>query len=86
MANRAIIDKCYEHVLTYWNAFKKKTMKDFYNLYLKVDVLLLVCVFETLKEEFIDSFELDPAHYLSTVGSSWDVMLRFTNVNLNMKI
>ena len=30
------------------------------------------------------SFELDPAHYLSTSGYSWDVMLRFTNFNLKL--
>ena len=30
------------------------------------------------------SFELDPAHYLSTSGYSWDAMLRFTNFNLKL--
>ena len=29
----------------------------------------------------MNSFELDPAHYLSTLGRSWDAMLRLTSVN-----
>ena len=58
------------------------TMKDYHDLYLKVDVLLLACVFETFRKDSINYFELDAAHYLSTPGYSWDAMLRFTDVNL----
>ena len=46
-------------------------MKDYHNLHLKVDFLLLVCL---SKKESINSFAIDPAHYLSTPGYSWDVM------------
>ena len=59
-------------------------MKDFHDLYLKVDVLSLTCVFETFRKESINSFELDPPFYLSTPGYSWDGMLRFTYVNLKL--
>ena len=40
-------------------------MKDYYDLYLKVEVLLLACVFETFRKESIGSFKLNPGHYLS---------------------
>ena len=43
-------------------------MNDYHDLYLKADVLLLACVFETLGNEPISSFELDLAHYLSAPG------------------
>ena len=49
-----------------WEAFKINSRKDYYDLYLKVDVLLLACMFETFRKEYINSFELDPDHYLST--------------------
>ena len=39
------------------------TSKDYNDLYLKVDDLLLVCVLETFREESINSFELYPAHF-----------------------
>ena len=60
------------------------TMKDYHDLYLKVDVLLLACVFETFRKEFIKSLELDPARYISTPSYSWDAMLKFINVNLKL--
>ena len=44
------------------------TMKNYHDLYLKVDVLLLACVFENFRKQSISSFELDPAHHLSTPG------------------
>ena len=47
-------------------------------------MFLLVCVFETFRKESINSFELDPVHYLSTPGCGWDAMLRFTDINLKL--
>ena len=35
-------------------------------------------------KEPINSFELDPAHYLSTPDHIWDSMLMFTDVNLKL--
>ena len=46
MNSCAISDKNCEHVLNIWKAFKVNIMKDYHDLYLKVDVLLLICVFE----------------------------------------
>ena len=46
LTNRKITDKEYEHVLDVWNKFERKTMKDYHDLYLKCDVLLLADVFE----------------------------------------
>ena len=53
-------------------------MKDYQDLYLKVDVLLLACVFETFRKESMKSFELNPVHCLSTPGYTWDAKKRFT--------
>ena len=60
------------------------TMKDYHDLDLKVDVLLLACGFETFRKESMNSFELDFAHYLSTLGYSWDAMLSFSDLNLKL--
>ena len=64
----AISDKCYEHVLNVWKIFEIGNMKQYDNLYWQDDILSLACMFETLRKESISSFELDPAHYLSTPG------------------
>ena len=59
-------------------------MKNYQDLYLKVDVLLLDCLFETSRKKTINSFELDHAHYLPTPGYIWNAMLRFTACNLEL--
>ena len=59
-------------------------MKDYHDLRLKDDVLLLACVFETSRDEFINYFQLDPAYYLSAAGYSQDEMLRFPDINLKL--
>ena len=60
------------------------TKKDYHDLCLKVNVLILACVFETFRKKFINFFELNSAHYLSISGYSWDAMVRFTDVNLKL--
>ena len=56
------------------------TMKDYHDLYLKVDRSLLAFLFENSCIK--NSFELDPVHYLSTPGYSWDAMLKLNKVNV----
>ena len=46
LTDRKITVKEYEHVFIVWNNFEVKTVKDYHNLYLKFDVLLLAAVFE----------------------------------------
>ena len=46
LTGRKITDKEYEHV---WNKFEIKKMKDYHDLYLKYDVLLLAGVFEKFR-------------------------------------
>ena len=51
----------------------------------KVYILLLACVFETFRKESMNSFELDPTHYLSISGYySCSAMLRFTDANIKL--
>ena len=59
-------------------------MKDFLDSYLKVYVLLLADVLENLRNDSINSFELNLAHYLFTPGFSWDLMLGFKCLYLKL--
>ena len=47
-------EKEYEYVVKVWNTFQMKTMKDYHNLYLKCDVLLLANVFENFKNNSLN--------------------------------
>ena len=60
------------------------TMGDYHNLYLKTDVLLLADAFEKFINTCFDYYELDPCHYFSSSGFSWDAMLKMTGMELEL--
>ena len=49
LTGKKISDREYKHVLKVWNKFEMKTMKDYHNLYLKCDVLLIADIFEKFR-------------------------------------
>ena len=53
-----------------------KNMVEYQSFYLKCDVLLLSEVFEKFRIAFSGYFRLDPGHYFSSSGLSWDAMLK----------
>ena len=59
-----------------------KNFKDFNDHYLKKDVLLLAAVFQIFICSCLKHFNLDPWHYFSAPGLSWDAMLKITKVEL----
>ena len=60
------------------NVFKMNTVGDYHDLYLKTDGLLLAVVFEKFISTCLDYYGLDPCHYFSSPGLSWDAMLKMT--------
>ena len=62
-----------------------KTMNDYYDLYLKCDVLMLADVFEKIKNNHLKNYGLCPSHhYLGKPALSWDTMANVAKVNLNL--
>ena len=55
-------------------------MGDYHDHYLKKDVLLLAHVFERFIDKCLKFYLLDPCHYFSSPGLSWDGMLKMTDV------
>ena len=54
----------------------------YHNYYLQKDVLLLADVFEKFVDMCLKHYGLDPCHYFSSPGLSWDAMLKMTDVEL----
>ena len=67
-----------------WNKFEMKTKKDWQELYLKCDVLLLADVFEKFRNNSLKSYGLCPSHYFSASDLSWDAMLKMTKIKLEL--
>ena len=82
--NKDITDEDYTHAQKIWKEFGMKTMKDYHDLYLELDVLLLADVFENFREVCLNNYKLDPAWYLTAPGLSWDAMLRVTGIKLEL--
>ena len=70
LTDRKISDKEYEDVLITWEKTEMKTMKDYHDLYLKCEVLLIADVFEKFRSNSLKSYGLCPSHYLNTLGLS----------------
>ena len=79
-----ITDEEYSHAQNVWNTFNLKTMGEYHDLYLKSDVLLLADVFENFRKTCLEYYRLDPCHYFTSPGLSWDAMLKMTEVNLEL--
>ena len=62
--------------------FEIKNFGQFHDLYLKIDVLLLCDAFKKFIIVCLKDNGLDPCHYISSPGLSWDAMLKFTGVRL----
>ena len=65
-----------------WIMFNDKNMGDYHDHYLKKDVLLLADVFKIFISTYLNYYQLDPCHYFSSPGLSWDAMLKMTGIEL----
>ena len=61
-------------------------MREYHNLYLESDVLLLADVFENFRDVCSKNYGLDPAWYYTAPGLAWDAALKITKVNLELLV
>jgi len=79
-----ITDEEYTHKQAVWEAFGCKTLGDFHDIYVKTDVALLADVFENFCNLCLEQYRLDPAHYDTSPGLSWDALLKKTGFELEL--
>ena len=79
-----ITDEDYQHAHDVWNRFFCINMGHYHDVYLRSDTILLADVFENFRNTALSTYKLDPAHYVTAPGLSWDSMLRYTGVELQL--
>lgn len=84
LKEKDVTEEEYEHAKNVWNHFKCKTLGEYSDLYLKVDVMLLVDIYENFRDICLSVYSIDPAFYFTSPGMSFDCMLKNTGVKLNL--
>jgi len=84
LTGSGISDEDYEHARNVWSAFNFQTLGEYASLSLKGDALLLADVFENFRTNCSQAYGLDPAHYVTSLGFSWDAMLKSTGQKLEL--
>ncbi|XP_075229548.1 uncharacterized protein LOC142329098 [Lycorma delicatula] len=79
-----ISESDYMHAQNVWNQFKIKSLGEYHDFYMKLDVMLLADVFESFRNKMIDKNNLDPCHYISAPHLSWFAALKETKVELEL--
>ena len=79
-----INEKEYQRAINVWKVFKIKNLVGYHDLYLKPDVLLFCDVFEKFIKTCLEYYCLDPSHYFSSPGLSWDAVLKMTEIKLEL--
>ncbi len=84
LSDSHITDSDYAHAQNVWETFGCKSMKDYHDLYLKTDVLLLADVMTEFRKTCKKAYGLEALHYYTSPGLAWDAMLKYTSIELDL--
>ena len=84
LTNEDCSQEAYDHSQAVWKRFEMQTFQDYHDFYMKMDILLLADCFEYFRDVCLERYGLDPCHYYTCPGLSWDAMLKTTGVELEL--
>ena len=79
-----IDDIGYRHGNNVFKKFKLKNLREYHDLYVKSNTLLLADVLASFRNTCLKVYELDTAHFLSLPGVAWQACLKKTNIKLEL--
>ena len=79
-----VSDDDYAHAINEWNTFNISNLGECHDLYVKLDTTLLADIFENFRDKHIETDQLDPAYFLTTLGLSWWACLKKPGVKLEL--
>ena len=79
-----ITDEDHVHAQKVWEVFEIKNLGEYHDLYVQSDTLLLADIFENFRDRRINTYKLDPTHFLSAPGFAWQACLKKTGVKLEL--
>ena len=81
-----ITDADYVHSKRVCKVFEIKTLREYQDLYVQSDTLLLADIFENFRNMCLEIYELDPSKFLSAPGLACQAILKKTKVKLDLLI
>ena len=84
LSGQGITEEEYARAKQVWETFRCRNLGDYHDLYVTTDTVLLADVFENFRKVCQERYGLDPAHYYSAPGLSWDALLKKTGVELEL--
>ena len=84
LSGQDITEEEYAQAKQVWETFGCRNLGDCHDLYVTTDTTLLADVFENFRKVCQERYDLDPAHYFSAPGLSWDALLKKTGVELEL--
>ncbi|VVC38659.1 Ribonuclease H-like domain [Cinara cedri] len=79
-----IKDENYKYAERVWEHFGFKTLGEYSDRYMKVDVMLLCDVFENFRNLSMDTYGVDLNYYYTAPGMAFDCALKITKVELEL--
>ncbi|GFY67148.1 uncharacterized protein TNIN_416021 [Trichonephila inaurata madagascariensis] len=84
LTNENVSREDYEYAHQIWNIFQMRTLGDYHDLYVTVDVLLLSDIFENFRTLCQNYYKIDPCHTYTAPGLAWQACLKMTKVRLEL--
>ena len=67
-----------------FKTFNNKNLADYHDLHVQSETLLLANACENFRNKFIETYELDSAHFLSVPGLAWQACFKKTQIELEL--
>lgn len=76
--------KDFNHACKVWTELNIKTLGEYSDFYVTLDVTLLADIMENFRNTSIQAYELDPLHSYTCPGFAWQAMLKETKCRLEL--
>ena len=80
----SIREEDYQHAQRVWKEFGIRDLRDYHDLYLRTDVVLLANVYEAFRDTCLKHYKLDPANFYTSPGLAWKACLKCTGIKLEL--
>ena len=84
LSGEECVEEDYRFAQRAWQEFDCQTFGDYLMVYLKLDVVLLACVFERFRQKTLEEDGLDPVHFVSLPGLSFESAFKMTGEKIHL--